>query len=57
MNWLLFVLGVPVGALLFRVAEKLERRYKGKSETVRGLLLGLPISIFALLVILFDVLL
>lgn len=47
LHYILFFIGAPVGAVLFPVAERLERRYKGKSDAVRGILLGLPIAVFA----------
>ena len=50
MNPLFFFLGIPVGALLGLVAIKLEKRYRGKSDAVRGLLLGLPFAILAVTV-------
>jgi len=54
MNILYFFLGLPVGVLLFPIGKALMKRYKGNSDTIRGLLLGLPIAVFALIVILVE---
>ena len=55
MNPLFFFFGIPIGALLGLIAIKLEKRYKGKSDTLRGLLLGLPFALLALAVALIDI--
>ena len=51
MNWLYLILGVPVGMLVFLLGNLLEKRYKGKSDTLRGLLLGTPLAILCVIVI------
>jgi len=55
LNPILFVVGIPIGALLGIVAQRIEKRYKGKSDALRGILLGLPFAVFALAVILVDI--
>jgi len=51
MNWLYLILGLPVGMLVFSLGNLLQKRYKGKSDTVRGLLLGTPFVILCVIVI------
>jgi len=55
MNWILAVLGVPVGILLFEVGWRLEQKLKPKSSGISGLLLALPFAILCLAISLIDI--
>lgn len=54
MNWILAVLGVPAGMLLFEIGYRLTEKLKPK-ESVKGLLLALPFAIFCLAIMLIDI--
>jgi len=51
MNWLYLVFGIPVGMVSFLLGEFLAKRYTGKSDAIRGLLLSVPFAIVCLIVI------
>lgn len=51
MNWLYLILGIPAGTLVFSLGELLEKRYRGKSNALRGLLLGTPFAILCVIII------
>jgi hypothetical protein len=50
MNWILGVLGVLVGMLLFELGSILARKLKPKSATIQGLLLATPFGLFCVAV-------
>jgi len=50
MNWILGILGVPIGMLLF-----LAKKLKPKSATIEGLLLATPFGLFCVAVLLIDI--
>ena len=50
MNWILGILGVPIGMLLF-----LAKKLKPKSATIEGLLLATPFGLFGMAVLLIDI--
>jgi len=56
MNWILAILGVPVGMLLFEIGWNLKQRLKPKSPIIAGLLLALPLGVFCVELLIVDVL-
>lgn len=52
MNWLLLVLGIPSGVVVFYLGAKLSK--KTKSPTLKGLLRVVPLSLLCLVVVLID---
>jgi len=55
MNWILAILGVPVGMLLFEVGWRLKQKLKPESASIEGLLLALPFSVFCVGIVLADI--
>jgi hypothetical protein len=55
MNWILGILGVPIGMLLFQLGSILAKKLKPKSATIEGLLLATPFGLFCMAVLLIDI--
>ena len=53
-NWLLLILGIPCGMLMFLIGEKLAK--KTKSSSLQGIALAVPFAILCLLVVIMDIL-
>ena len=55
MNWILGILGVPIGILLFQLGSILAQKLKPKSATIEGLLLATPFGLFCVAGLLIDI--